>query len=114
MIWSRRHSCNVSGAGPTFRRQSTFRTYLFSIARHVLSQHSRARARVPAPFDSGATSMAALGTGLGSQLARDADRARLLAVLRTLPLDRQLLLELYYREDLDRDQLGTVRRRPAP
>ena len=29
----------------TFRRQSTFRTYLFAIARHVLFQHWRDRLR---------------------------------------------------------------------
>jgi RNA polymerase sigma-70 factor (ECF subfamily) len=29
-------------------------------------------------------------------------------VLQTLPLDQQLLLELYYWEDLDRDQLAEV------
>lgn len=95
-------------AGSTFRRQSTFRTYLFSIARHVLFQHWRARTRVHATLDFEQTSIAALSTSIGSQLARNADRARLLAVLRTLPLDQQLLLELYYWEDLDRDQLGEV------
>jgi len=95
-------------AGSTFRRQSTFRTYLFAIARHVLFQHWRARARVHATLDFEQTSIAALSTSIGSQLARNADRARLLAALRTLPLDQQLLLELYYWEDLDRDQLAEV------
>ena len=95
-------------AGSTFRRQSTFRTYLFSIARHVLFQHWRARSRVQPTLDFEEVSMAALSTSIGSQLARNADRARLLAALRTLPLDQQLLLELYYWEDLDRDQLAEV------
>ncbi|HEX3478799.1 MAG TPA: sigma-70 family RNA polymerase sigma factor [Kofleriaceae bacterium] len=95
-------------AGSTFRRQSTFRTYLFSIARHVLFQHWRARARVQPTLDFEAISMAALSTSIGSRLARSADRARLLAALQTLPLDQQLLLELYYWEELDRDQLAEV------
>jgi RNA polymerase sigma-70 factor (ECF subfamily) len=95
-------------AGSTFRRQSTFRTYLFSIARHVLFQHWRARARVQPTMDFEEVSMAALSTSIGSRLARNADRARLLAVLQTLPLDQQLLLELYYWEDLDREQLAEV------
>jgi RNA polymerase sigma-70 factor (ECF subfamily) len=95
-------------AGSTFRRQSTFRTYLFSIARHVLFQHWRARARVQPTLDFESISMAALSTSIGSRLARNADRARLLAALQTLPLDQQLLLELYYWEELDRDQLAEV------
>jgi RNA polymerase sigma factor (sigma-70 family) len=95
-------------AGSAFRRQSTFRTYLFSIARHVLLQHWRARARVRPTLDFEKVSIEALSTSIGSRLARNADRARLLAVLRTLPLDQQLLLELYYWEDLDREQLAEV------
>lgn len=95
-------------AGSAFRRQSTFRTYLFSIARHVLLQHWRARARLKPTLDFEEVSMEALSTSIGSQLARNADRTRLLAALRTLPLDQQLLLELYYWEDLDRDQLAEV------
>lgn len=92
----------------TFRRQSTFRTFLFAIARHVLFQHWRKQVTTRAVLDFEDVSIAALTTSLGTRLARSADRARLLAVLRTLPLDQQLLLELYYWEDLDRDQLAEV------
>jgi RNA polymerase sigma-70 factor (ECF subfamily) len=92
----------------TFRKQSTFRTYLFAIARHVLFQHWRARARVHPTLDLEDVSIASLSTSVGSRLARSADRARLISVLRTLPLDQQLLLEMYYWEDLDRDQLAEV------
>jgi RNA polymerase sigma factor (sigma-70 family) len=95
-------------AGSTFRRQSTFRTYLFAIARHVLFQHWRARARLKPTLDFENVSIEALSSSIGSRLARNADRARLLAALRTLPLDQQLLLELYYWEDLDREQLAEV------
>jgi RNA polymerase sigma-70 factor (ECF subfamily) len=94
--------------GSAFRRQSTFRTYLFAIARHVLFQHWRTRSRAQPTLDFEEVSMAALSTSIGSRLARSADRARLLAVLQSLPLDQQLLLELYYWEDLDRDQLAEV------
>jgi RNA polymerase sigma factor (sigma-70 family) len=94
--------------GSTFRRQSTFRTYLFAIARHVLFQHWRARSRLKPTLDFENVSIEALSTSIGSRLARNADRARLLAALRTLPLDQQLLLELYYWEDLDREQLAEV------
>jgi RNA polymerase sigma factor (sigma-70 family) len=92
----------------TFRRQSTFRTFLFAIARHVLFQHWRKQATTRAVLDFEDVSIAALTTSIGTQLARSADRAQLLAVLRTLPLDQQLLLELYYWEDFERDQLAEV------
>jgi len=92
----------------TFRRQSTFRTYLLAIARHVLFQHWRIRARVQPTLDFEEVSIASLGTSLGSRLARSADRARLISVLQSLPLDQQLLLEMYYWEDLDRDHLAEV------
>jgi RNA polymerase sigma-70 factor (ECF subfamily) len=92
----------------TFRRQSTFRTYLFAIARHVLFQHWRARTRVHPTLDFEDVSIASLSTSIGSRLARSADRARLISVLRTLPLDQQLLLEMYYWEDLDREHLAEV------
>ena len=54
------------------------------------------------------TSIQALTTSVGTRLARHAERAQLLAVLRTLPLDQQLLLEMFYWEGLDRDQLAEV------
>jgi RNA polymerase sigma factor (sigma-70 family) len=92
----------------TFRRQSTFRTFLFAIARHVLLQHWRKQATTRVVLDFDDVSIAALTTSVGTRLARSADRAQLLAVLRALPLDQQLLLELYYWEDFDRDQLAEV------
>jgi RNA polymerase sigma factor (sigma-70 family) len=92
----------------TFRRQSTFRTYLFAIARHVLFQHWRARASTQPTIDFEEISIESLSTSAGSRLAQHTDRARLVAVLRTLPLEQQLLLEMYYWEDLDREQLAEV------
>jgi RNA polymerase sigma-70 factor (ECF subfamily) len=92
----------------TFRRQSTFRTYLFAIARHVLFQHWRKVTTSRPTIDFDATSIEALTTSVGTRLARHAERAQLLAVLRTLPLDQQLLLEMFYWEGLDRDQLAEV------
>jgi len=92
----------------TFRRQSTFRTYLFAIARHVLFQHWRKRASTPKTLDFEDISIASLSTSIGTRMAKSADRARLMAVLQTLPLDQQLLLEMFYWEDLDREQLAEV------
>jgi RNA polymerase sigma-70 factor (ECF subfamily) len=92
----------------TFRRQSSFRTYLFAIARHVLFYHWRKRARADAAIDFEDVSIASLSTSVATRLARNEDRARLLAALRALPVEQQLLLEMFYWEGFDRDQLAEV------
>jgi RNA polymerase sigma-70 factor (ECF subfamily) len=92
----------------TFKRQSSFRTYLFAIARHVLFYHWRKRSISRPTLDFDDVSIASLSTSAGSRLAKNEDRVRLLSVLRTLPVDQQLLLEMYYWEDLDRGQLAEV------
>jgi RNA polymerase sigma-70 factor (ECF subfamily) len=92
----------------TFRRQSTFRTYLFAIARHMLMGYWRRRATSRPTLDFDEISVASLSTSAGTRLAKRQDRAALLAALRELPLDQQLLLEMYYWQELDRDQLAEV------
>lgn len=91
-----------------FRRQSSFRTYLLGIARHTLFGYWRRRVAHRAALDFDEVSVASLSTTAGTRLAKRQDRAALLAALRSLPLDQQLLLEMFYWEDLDRDQLAEV------
>src|SRR5262245_7515615 len=62
----------------TFQRQSTFRTYLFAIARHVLFRHWRKRLPARATLDFDEISIEALTTSAGTRLARREDRARLI------------------------------------
>lgn len=92
----------------TFRRQSRFRTYLIAIARHTLFHYWRKRRTIGVPLDFEEISVASLSTTAGSKLARAEDHAALLAALRELPVDTQLLLELHYWEDLDREALAEV------
>ena len=92
----------------TFKRQSTFRTYLFAIARHVLFYHWRKRAPGAAAIDFEDISIASLSTSLATRFAKNEDRARLLAALRALPVEQQLLLEMFYWEGFDREQLAEV------
>lgn len=91
-----------------FRKQSSFRTYLFTLARHELYHHLRAVRRHDARIDFSVTSLAEIVTTPATRLARDAARRALHEVLRTLPLEQQTLLELHYWEDLDADQLAEV------
>ncbi len=90
----------------TFRRQSRFRTYLLAIARHTLFHYWRKRKTAGVPLDFDEISVASLSTTAGTKLAKEQDRAALIAALRELPLDQQLLLELYYWDELDRDALA--------
>lgn len=90
-----------------FRRQCSFRTYLFAIARHELYAHLRRRHG--RALDGGVTSLGDLsGTTPGTQIARGQDHQRLLAALRGLPLDTQLLLELFYWEEMNSNELAEV------
>lgn len=91
-----------------FRGQSSFRTYLFTIARHELYHHLR-KGRVDRErLDFSITSIAQLVTTPGTRLARHAEQQRMLQVLRELPVEAQTLLELYYWEDMDVAALAEI------
>lgn len=91
-----------------FRRQSSFRTYVFAIARNVLSGYWRQRTNQAPAVGFDEVSIASLSTSAGGRLARRQDSQQLLDALRALPLDLQLLLELHYWEELDRDELAEI------
>jgi RNA polymerase sigma factor (sigma-70 family) len=91
-----------------FQRQSSFRTYLFSIARYTLYGYWRTTSRRVAGIDFDDVSVASLSTSAPGRLARQDDHSKLLAALQTLPLEQQLLLELHYWEELERDQLAEI------
>lgn len=91
-----------------FQGRSSFRTYLFSIARHILYAYWRKRARDGGALDFSESSLADLATTPRSHLAREEDRGRLLLALQELPLDQQLLLELHYWEEMSGEQLAEV------
>lgn len=91
-----------------FRAQSSFRTYLFAIARNELYQHLKRTAKVRERIDFEITSVAELVTTPATRLGRRAEQQRMVDSLRQLPVEQQTLLELYYWEDLDVSQLGEV------
>lgn len=91
-----------------FRAESTFRTYLFTVARHELYAHVERARRDGGRVDFSITSMAEVITTPVTRLARDDDRRRLLEALRELPIEQQTLLELYYWEELDGPALAQV------
>lgn len=95
-----------------FEGRSSFRTYLFAIARNELHRTLREKKRSEA-FDPGLSSIAAMITSAGSRLARNEDQRRLFAALRSLPVEQQTLVELHYWDDLDPLALGEVFDLPA-
>src|SRR5262249_7980618 len=90
-----------------FRGKSTFRTYLFAIARNELYAYLR-HAHHSEPLDFDVTSIAQIMTSLDSRLTRAKEVELLRAALRELPAEQQLLLELHYWHHLDAQALGEV------
>ena len=91
-----------------FRAQSSFRTYLFAIARNELYRHLRNRQRRDAKLDFELSSIADLVSTPGTRMARSQAHRRLIEALQHLPVEQQTLLELHYWEDMDISQLAVI------
>jgi RNA polymerase sigma factor (sigma-70 family) len=91
-----------------FRGQSSFRTYLFGVAHNVLRSHLRARKRDSDRFDPGVTSIHDLGLSPTALLAARREQTLTLQALRRIPVEHQIVLELYYWENLTAGELGEI------
>lgn len=91
-----------------FRRQASFRTYLFTIARHEFYRYLRERNRAHAKLDFTITSLKELGTTPPSRLIRNERKQILLDALRRLPVELQLMIELHYWEGVKLKELALV------
>jgi RNA polymerase sigma factor (sigma-70 family) len=96
-----------------FRAESSFRTYLFTIARNELYRLLRTRQRKESKLDFDMSSIAELVTTPGSKLARNQDHRRLVEAMQQLSVDQQMLLELHYWEDMDIAALAEIFEAPA-
>jgi RNA polymerase sigma-70 factor (ECF subfamily) len=99
---------NCLRARDQFRKESSFRTYLFTIARHELHKALRGRQRDGARLDFELSSVAELVTTPGTRIARNQEQQQLIEALRQLPVEQQTLLELHYWDDLDSAALAQV------
>ncbi len=91
----------------SFRAESSFRTFLFVIARRVLYGYLRKRKRDDA-LDFGVTSLGEIVTSVGTKMARNQEAERLREALEILPVDDQVLIELRYWHEFDATALGEV------
>jgi RNA polymerase sigma factor (sigma-70 family) len=103
----------LDGALDRYRAESSFRTFLFGIARNKLLLHLRDTIRDRGRFDPAHETLAALERSLGSVIdARGQDKL-LLAALRQLPVDTQMMLELHYWEDMRVREIAAVLELPV-
>lgn len=79
---------------------AAFRSYLFGIAYNVLRQYYRGRRVAGERFDRGTATAADASPGPGTLLGRSAEQRLLLEGLRRIPLDHQVVLELFYWENM--------------
>ncbi|TPV95343.1 MAG: sigma-70 family RNA polymerase sigma factor [Myxococcales bacterium FL481] len=91
-----------------FEGRSSFRTYLYTIARNELYRHLRKSRKLAREVDFSTDSVAAILTGAGTMLDRKRAMANVRNALMRLPVDQQLLLELHYWHELDPRALGEV------
>jgi RNA polymerase sigma-70 factor (ECF subfamily) len=89
-----------------FRQESSLRTFLFAIAHHELLAHFRKRGH--AELDPLRSSVCDLDPTPSSLLARAIDERLLLDALRSVPLEFQVAIELYYWEGLSGAELAAV------
>ena len=89
-----------------YRREGSFRSFLFSVARHELLHHFRSRNRDRLVFDPEVSSVLDLGPSPSSAMAKAREQQLLLRALRAIPVDLQIALELHYWEDLSTRELA--------
>lgn len=95
-----------------FRREASFRTYLFGIAHNVLMDHvrrlGRRNARLAPETDLEETPAESLGLSPVASAMHHQEQRLLLEGLRRIPLIHQTTLELHYWEELTAAEIGEV------
>lgn len=88
---------------------ASFRAFLFGIARNVLFEHLRSRTRDGRPDAAlGASAIVDLAPGVSTLAFRRAEQRALVDALQRIPLELQLVVELYYWEELGIEDLAQL------
>lgn len=92
-----------------YRGDSSVRTWVFGIARNLLRQFYDQRRREAGRRADEEVSVADFDApGASTALRAKAEQRLLLRALRTLPLETQVMLELFYWEDMKSREIGEV------
>lgn len=92
-----------------FRGDARFKTYLFTIARRTLAYHHRGKRNKDGrndELDLDAVSVRQLVPGPSSIVAKNRRHQLMVDALRAIPLDDQIMLELYYWEAMTAAQIA--------
>jgi RNA polymerase sigma-70 factor (ECF subfamily) len=91
-----------------FRGEASFRTFLFSVAHNVLRNHFRGKRRDRLDLNFEASAVAELAPGPTTLITDKRQHRMLLEALRRIPVDHQVLLELYYWEPMKAAEIAEV------
>jgi RNA polymerase sigma factor (sigma-70 family) len=102
-----------------YEPNASFRAFLLAIANNVLRNHYRTWSRKGEKIDFGVSSIRELGVSPSGFIAKRQEERQLIDALTSLPLEHQILLELFYWERMDGREIaefygvpeGTVRTR---
>jgi RNA polymerase sigma factor (sigma-70 family) len=84
----------------------SFRSFVFGVARNVLLMHFRGSRREREHLDFCECSAADLGASPTSLIGHEREAQQLLQALRSIPLEYQIVLELYYWEGLNSREIA--------
>lgn len=91
-----------------FEGRSSFRTYLFVVARNELYRELSTRRRAADKLDPLEVSVVEISPSPPSVMARRREERALLEALRRIPLEHQVTLELYFWENMTAGAIGEV------
>ncbi len=91
-----------------YRGEAGFRGYVLGVARNLLLAHFRRKRKQAERFDPLEHSVADLQASFTSELTRRREEQILLQALRSLPLELQIVFELYHLEGLTAGQLAAM------
>ncbi len=91
-----------------FRGDAPFRSYMLGTARNVLLAHFRRKRKQAERYDPLEFSVVDMQASFTSQVARRREEQILLQALRSLPLDLQIVFELYHLEGLTAGELAAM------
>ncbi len=92
-----------------FRGDARFRTYLFTVARRTLAYHHRSKRNKDGrndELDLEVVSVRELVPGPSSILAKNRRQQLMVEALRAIAVDDQIMLELFYWEDMTAAEIG--------